>query len=234
MKRFFVCTALTLFIGFTAQAQQNAARIFYSRNVPTVIRQQVPKGGETKFFGMWKSENTKIDLLIHFYSAPTKEEPLLCKVDIFERSRSNRRMKPINSVRLTDNPSLFKYATNNVPNTVVTLTYGADVIWANQKEKRLPLLRFQVLSSGGLHGDYGTYVLIDFPHGWDKNTNVEYYNWGGTIDTSDSVNFDKVDKKGYMVITTTYTEYNDVQNNVYKEEFYWDGEKFSKRGPEAG
>ena len=232
MKRFSICTALTLLLCLTAQAQQNVARIFYSRNVPTIIRQQVPKSGESKFFGIWKTHNAKNDFLVHFYSAPTKEEPLLCKVDIFERSDLSGEIKRINSVRLTDNPSLFEYVTNHVPNTAVTLTYGADVVWANQKEKRLPLLRFQVLSRGGLQNS-GTYVLIDFPRGWNKSTSVEYYNWWGTINASQSVDFDKVDEKGYLVITTTYTEYSEFQNKVFPEEFYWDGEKFSKHEPKA-
>jgi hypothetical protein len=188
MKRFFIVAAVALLAHLPAQAQrpaqtQNAARILYSRNIPAVVRQQVPRGGETKFFGAWKPEASKHDFLVHFYSAPTKEEPLLCKVDIFERSHIGKRsrVKRINSIRLANNPTLFKYVTTNVPNTVVTLTYGAEVVWANQKEKQVPLLRFHIVSSGGLHGQYGDYVLINFPYGWSKEASAQYFGWGGGI-----------------------------------------------------
>jgi len=234
MKRLLVLTFFTGLICLPAQAQrpaetQNAMRIFYSQRVPSVVRKKVPQGGETKFFGVWKTQDSKHDILVHFYSSPTKEEPLLCKIDVFERRHKGKSngVELINSVQLDNDSRLFEYVTNNVPNTVVRLTYGADILWVNQKEKKIPLLRIHVLSSGGLHGDYGDYILTNFPYGWSKEANVQYFGWGGNMNNSSSVDFNEVDARGYMKIVTTYTEYS-IENSVKEQEFLWDGEKFSK------
>ena len=235
MKRLLALTFFALLTCLPAQAQRpsetkNAERIFYSQRVPSVVRKQVPKGGETKFFGVWKSQNSKREILVHFYSSPTKEEPLLCKLDIFERVYKGKgnSVELINSIRLESDSNLFKYVTNNVPNTVVELTYGADVLWVNQKEKKIPLLRIHVLSSGGLHGDYGDYIVVNFPDSWSENANVQYFGWGGNINNSNSVDFNKVDARGYREIVTTYIQYADGNQAVTTQEFLWNGEEFSK------
>ena len=231
MKRFFIFSFLTLFACVPAQAQKNKIRILYSQNVPAIVRREVPASGITKFFGVWKSESTKRDILIHFYSAPTKEEPLLCKVDVFERLRSikGNSLRRINSAQLNENPELFSYVTNNVPNTVVTLTYGADVIWANQKEKKIPVLRFHVLSSGGLHGQYDDYILISFAQGWNNKAKVQYYESRGDTNEFSWVTFDKVDERGFMVVTTWHDVAGEGTGNPTKVEHYWNGETFAAK-----
>jgi hypothetical protein len=212
-----------------SQAQQNKVRILYSQSIPTVVRQQIPRGGETKFFGIWQPENTKHAILVHFYSAPTKNEPLLCKVDIFQRLNrdSQSKLKQINSTRLDSNPELFKYVTANVPNTVVTLTYGADIVWANQKEKQKPLLRFHVVFSG--YGRSGNYILINLANGWHDKANVQYFSWGGNVTESNVVIFDKTDKQGFMIVTVANSWNNGGDPYTIETDYYWNGETFSRR-----
>jgi len=228
--KWFLASLFVLLPCLPSQAQQNKMRIFYSQKVPAVVRRQVPRGGETKFFGVWKSEKTKSAILIHFYTAPTREEPLSCKVDIFEQIYMGKssKIERINSIRLDGNSPLFEYVTNNVPNTVVTLTYGADVVWVNQKEKQQPLLRFNIVTSGGLHGQSTDYMLINFPLGWDKESNVQYYHSGrNTIDV-DSVSFNKVDEDGFMIVTVIHSENGAMPDSATVSNFYWNGKFFSE------
>ena len=219
--------ALLLFYLAPTLAQEYKVKVPYSRHIPALIRQQVPNGGKTKFFGVW-NQNSNSRFYFHFYSAPTPQNPILCKLDIFQQvPRSSNKIKQVNSITLDNKPNLFRYITGNVPGMPGSLRYGADILWINQKEKKLPLLRIDVINPHALDETTHDYIMITCAAGWDATPRVQYFEqWGNSYEYC-WVTFDQQDKLGYMVVTTWHDTTGIGNGNPTQVEYRWNGANFS-------
>ena len=227
MNRFFLSILFVLFASVPSVAQQNKIKISYSRNIPLVARQNIPVEGETKFFGVWAEVEKDRKLAVHFYSSPSKEQPLRCKVDLFESNSRKRSTvwRPINSVVLDVDPQRFN---DQLPHAAFTYRYGANVVWVDQKRQKLPALKFDVYDKDAVLARSGVHILVALPRGWSSKASIQYFAWSDSINSGSEFRFDKTDERGFMVITQFNARYGgDFPDQVSQTDYKWDGEQFA-------
>lgn len=214
-------------------------RILYVRVVPTVVRNQMPAGAKSCFFGAFKLTATGPVLSVHLYNKNAKEELVPSyrrgkyhfTVDIFQIGQaSNIREKHYRfpkRYRFLNSFDLSYQGTNWAPTR-----FSAQLLWLDPKQRKQPIIKFDCFSKG-IYGPLGDNVLAIFPHGLTQEPTVQSFIFGlwRASDTSGAKNsFEGVDEKGLLQISQQFylptSEVPTPPPIVWK----WNGKMFAYSG----
>lgn len=218
LRRCVLIAALITAAAIPARAQQHVVTLKYSKQMPPAIRRAVPRGGKSLFFGTCRMAAGGPALQVHFYrtAAIVKRhdstglwisEPVH-KLDIYEGT--GRHSRRVNSTK-------FVFATGYPK-------FGADILWVDPQTRRMPVVRVHYFDPNGFYGMVGGYLLLAYPQAWRGPASVHRYSYGGDLREANSVQFDRVDERGFLMPVTSYG--NRDHDGDSSTEHRWNGEKF--------
>jgi hypothetical protein len=133
-------------------------------------------------------------------------------VDVFERKGKRKgKLRRINSVRF-------------YPMEGFTMI-SADILWVDPKTQKIPILILGLRISDAFSGTIGSYVLVNFPRGFNSRANTQQYGFSSDNTQSDQVGFNKVDERGFTMVTLFHRYYSGEGNK--DTDLRWTGDKFS-------
>ena len=159
------------------------------------------QGGETVHFGTYKIGPKRSDVLLHLYVVPRKDRLPGGTFTLALFMREKGKLKRLNSVQFIEGANVDEVAT----------------LWLEPKRQRGPIivLHFSL-------GDGDESVLFVFPKGLTGEPTVQVFGWTLDGEHCRSPRFDRVDKRGFLLIREEWDDGRKSPTPVYK----WDGVEF--------
>jgi hypothetical protein len=197
----------------TCWAQPGGTPIPYLEIQPKLVRQAMPRGATSRFYGEARPDK-KTKLLVHLYTrpkVPDDRENYLVSLDIFsQRGRQIQRLSHLNWVQEVD-----------------LRRFGMSLLWIDPKTRKIPALLIRNSEPEGFNGPFGLDFLMVFAPGWRSVLFKTDSEWGGNNSASDYCRYDERDERGYMILTYDHNEGATGEHTYMR--LYWDGKSFSER-----
>lgn len=196
--------------------------------LPASVQARIPRGGTSRFYGVFpKFGPHGQDLAVNFYSTPVTSKAILlknpeavnCTVNLYATRVAKRpRFRHLKSLH-------FYNWSSSLAGHGVVCAVGQ---WLIPAKRQTAVVMFHLQTPGDMGYSIND-VLLTFARGLDQPPVVSVFESWGNGYGSVTANFNEVDERGMMVVTTVETEATDDDKPDILKKYYWDGKGFSLR-----
>lgn len=195
--------------------------ISYIRTMPREVKQLLPRGARSCFYGHFQLASTKTQFAIHLFNPSPRQGSSESNFPLHRLRLHLFEQKPNGKMRLMNNVAVHYRAMVSNPKK-----FAAQLLWLDPNRRTMPILKFDCFDPHGFSGLIGDYVLAVFPKGLTHKPTIQslaYGSWNASDYGGQLTDFNEVDNKGYLQLRVTLGSFNSPDTQYLMR---WNGKKF--------